>query len=100
LFGFIPGGPSIVWVPTLIVKMVQQEYIDAGIILLFGLFISIYLDTILRTKIAGKESNIHPIVMLLGVMGGTPVLGLAGIIVGPLLLSYTIEILEEILREH
>lgn len=100
LFAFIPGGPAIVWFPTLIIKIVQQDYISAGIILAFGLFISIYLDTILRTKVAGKDSSIHPAIMLLGVMGGTPVLGLAGIIVGPLLLSYTLEVLEEILSEH
>jgi predicted PurR-regulated permease PerM len=100
LFAFIPGGPGIVWVPTLIVKVVQQDYVSSGIILAFGLFISIYLDTILRTKVAGKDSSIHPVIMLLGVMGGTPVLGLAGIIVGPLLLSYTLEILEEILSQH
>jgi predicted PurR-regulated permease PerM len=100
LFAFIPGGPAVVWVPALIVKLTQSDYISAGIILAFGLFISIYLDTILRTKVAGKNSNIHPVVMLLGVMGGTPVLGLAGIIVGPLLLSYTLEVLEGILSEH
>lgn len=100
IFAFIPGGPAIVWVPTLIIKIIQQDYVSSGIILAFGLFISIYLDTILRTKVAGRDSSIHPVVMLLGVMGGTPVLGLAGIIVGPLLLSYTLEILEEILSQH
>jgi|SRR3989344_5210472 len=100
LFAFIPGGPAIVWVPTLIIKIAQQDYLASAIILIFGLFISIYLDTILRTKVAGKDSSIHPVIMLLGVIGGTPILGLAGIVVGPLLLSYTIEILEEILGEH
>ncbi|MBM3206973.1 MAG: AI-2E family transporter, partial [Candidatus Staskawiczbacteria bacterium] len=100
LFAFIPGGPAIVWAPTLIIKIIQQDYISAGIILVFGLFISIYLDTILRTKVAGKDSGIHPAIMLLGVMGGVPLLGLTGIVVGPLLLSYTLEILEEVLSEH
>ena len=100
LFAFIPGGPSVVWVPTLIIKIVQADYISAGIVLVFGLFISIYLDLILRTRVAGKDSGIHPIIMLLGIMGATPILGLAGIIVGPLLLSYTLEILEEVLSEH
>ena len=74
--------------------------LDSVIILAFGLFTSIYLDTMLRTKMSGKESNIHPIVMLLGIMGGTPLLGLAGIVVGPLLLSYTLEILEEVFNQH
>src|SRR3989338_5231133 len=71
LFAFIPGGPAIVWAPALI-----------------------------RKKIGGKDSRISPIIMLLGIMGGTPLMGLAGIIVGPLLLSYTLEILEEILNQH
>ena len=100
LFAFIPGGPAIVWAPALIIKIIQGDYISSGVILLFGLFISIYIDTILRTKIGGKDSRISPIIMLLGIMGGTPLMGLAGIIVGPLLLSYTLEILEEILNQH
>lgn len=100
LFAFIPGGPSIIWVPVLLVKLIQSSYIDAGIILIFGLFISVYIDTILRTKVAGKDSKINPVIMLIGVMGGTPLMGLAGIVVGPLLLSYTLEILEEVLNPH
>jgi len=100
LFAFIPGGPAIIWAPALIIKIIQGDYISSGVILLFGLFISIYIDTILRTKIGGKDSRISPIIMLLGIMGGTPLMGLAGIIVGPLLLSYTLEILEEILNQH
>lgn len=100
LFAIIPGGPAIVWVPALIVSIAQENYISSGIILFFGLFISIYLDTILRTKVAGKDSGINPMIMLLGVIGATPIFGIAGIVVGPLLLSYTLEILEEILEEH
>ena len=100
LFAFIPGGPAIVWVPALIIRLIEKNYLSAGIILAFGLFISIYLDTILRTRIAGKDSRVHPVIVLLGILGGTPIFGIAGIVVGPLLLSYTLEILEEVLNEH
>jgi len=100
LFAFIPGGPGVVWIPALIVRIFQQDYISSAIILAFGLFISIYIDTILRTKVAGKDSRIHPVIMLLGVIGGTPILGIAGIVVGPLLLAYTLEILEEVFGEN
>ncbi|MBS3081635.1 AI-2E family transporter [Candidatus Pacearchaeota archaeon] len=99
LFAFIPGGPAIVWAPALIFKIVQGQYLDSAIILIFGLFVSIYLDTILRTKVAGKNSRVHPVILLLGVLGGTPIFGIAGIVVGPLLLSYTLEILEEVLNQ-
>jgi len=100
LFAFIPGGPAIVWAPALIIKALQGNYFQAGIILAFGLFISLYLDVILRTRIAGKDSRVHPVIVLLGILGGTPIMGIAGIVVGPLLLSYTLEILEEVLSEH
>src|SRR3989344_414004 len=100
LFAFIPGGPGIVWIPALIIKALQGNYFQAGIILAFGLFISLYLDVILRTRIAGKDSRVHPVIVLLGILGGTPIMGIAGIVVGPLLLSYTLEILEEVLNEH
>lgn len=100
LFAFIPGGPGIIWVPALIVKLVQASYLDAVIILVFGLFISMYLDTILKTQITGKNSKINPVIMLLGVLGATPIMGLAGIVVGPLLLSYALEILEEVLNQN
>lgn len=97
LFAFIPGGPGLIWIPVLIIEIVQQNYVSAGIILAFGLFISIYIDTIFRTKVAGKNARIHPVIVLLGILGGTPVFGLAGIVIGPLFLSYTLEILEEVL---
>ena len=100
LFAFIPGGPGIVWIPVLIIELIQKNYPSAAIVLVFGLFISIYLDTILRTRIAGKDSRVHPVIVLLGILGGTPIFGIAGIVVGPLLLSYTLEILEEVLNEH
>ncbi|MEK6792611.1 MAG: AI-2E family transporter [Nanoarchaeota archaeon] len=100
LFAFIPGGPGIVWIPALIIKAIQGNYFQAGIILAFGLFISLYLDVILRTRIAGKDSRVHPVIVLLGILGATPIMGIAGIVVGPLLLSYTLEILEEVLKEH
>ena len=35
----------------------------------------------------GMGSNINPIVILLGVLGGINLMGLPGIIVGPLILS-------------
>ena len=100
LLAFIPGGPGIVWIPAMIIELIQKDYLSAGIILAFGLFISIYIDTILRTKIAGKNARIHPLVALIGILGGTSVFGIPGIIIGPLFLSYTLKILEEIIDEY
>jgi len=100
IFAFLPGGPAIVWAPTLLVQVLRGFYGSAAIVLVSGFIISIGLDVVLRTKIVGNNSSIHPVIMLLGIMGGTPLMGLAGIVAGPLLLSYTLEILGETLRQH
>ncbi len=100
ILAFVPGGPGIVWIPLFIIKIISQDYVSAVIILITGLIISIYVDTIFRAKVAGKDARIHPLIALVGILGGTPVFGVLGIIIGPLFLSYTIEIIEEILAEY
>ena len=100
LLAFIPGGPGIVWIPILIIELLQKNFVSAGIILVFGLVISVYIDTIFRAKVAGKNARIHPLIALLGILGGTPIFGIPGIVIGPLFLSYTIEIVEEFLNEN
>lgn len=100
IFAFIPGGPGIVWVPLLVYEIYQESYITALGVLIIGLVISFYIDTILRTQILGKKSNVNEFIMLLGVLGGVSVFGLFGFIIGPIILVYTIKLLQENLRQQ
>ena len=90
ILAFVPGGPGIVWIPLFIIKIISQDYASAIIILITGLIISIYIDTILRARVAGRNARIHPLIAIVGILGGAPVFGIMGIIIGPLFLSYTI----------
>ncbi|MGV8142420.1 MAG: AI-2E family transporter [Candidatus Pacearchaeota archaeon] len=100
LLAFVPGGPGLVWIPVMIIEIINQNYFSAIVVLITGLIISIYVDTIFRAKVAGKDAKIHPLIALVGILGGTPVFGVLGIIIGPLFLAYTLEIVEEILLEY
>ncbi len=100
LLAFIPGGPGIVWIPIAIYKLIGGQYISLTIVLITGIIISVYVDTIFRAKIVSKDIKIHPLVSLIGILGGTSVFGVLGIIIGPLFLSYTIKIFEEVLVEY
>lgn len=100
LLTFIPGGPSIIWIPLAIYKLISGQYISFAIILVTGIIISVYVDTIFRAKIVSKNIKIHPLVSLIGILGGTSIFGVLGIIIGPLFLSYTIKIFEEVLAEY
>ncbi len=100
ILAFVPGGPGIIWIPLAILNIINQNYFSMVIVIITGLIISLGVDTILRARIAGKDAKIHPLIALVGILGGTPVFGILGIIIGPLFLSYTIQIIEEILREY
>lgn len=101
LLAFIPGiGPGMVWIPTLIYYIFNQNYFSAAIVLITGLTISILIETILLGKIIGKKSNISPFIFLLGVLGGVPIFGIFGFIIGPLILVYSIKIIQKTIENE
>ncbi len=44
----------------------------------------------------GDKANIHPFVMMIGVLGGIAIFGIFGFILGPLILVYTIKLVQEV----
>jgi predicted PurR-regulated permease PerM len=46
-------------------------------------------DIYIRPKLSGKYADIHPLIFLLGFLGGPLVFGLVGFILGPLILGVT-----------
>ncbi len=101
IFAFLPGlGPGLVWIPTALVLAFSQDYTSALIIAITGLIISIGIDNILAPKLVGGRAKIHPLIMLIGILGGVAVFGIFGFIIGPLLLTYTYKLLEEAIAER
>jgi predicted PurR-regulated permease PerM len=95
-FAFIPGiGPAFVWVPVALYYFLTKAYTQSISVLILGLIISIGIDYLVRTKILGDTSKIHPLVMLVGILGGISIFGIFGFIIGPLILIYTIKFLSE-----
>ncbi|MBS3168155.1 AI-2E family transporter [Candidatus Woesearchaeota archaeon] len=92
---FIPFlGPSIVWVPYIIYLVTRQEYIAAIVILILGIALFI-IETFIRPKIIGARSKVHPLIILIGTIGGIKLLGIVGLVVGPVILSTIITIIKE-----
>jgi predicted PurR-regulated permease PerM len=96
IFAFLPGGPVVVWAPLAIISLIQGNIATAIGVIVTGLILTIFIDTILRAKISGKGTETHPLTMFIGILGGVTVFGIFGFIIGPLILSYTIKIIEEI----
>jgi len=86
-------GTTIVWLPVVIYLMIAGNTFPAIGIVIFGL-ISTSIDNFLRPMIVSKRTNIHSAVVIIGMIGGLFMFGILGIILGPLILSYLLILLE------
>jgi len=97
IFAFIPAlGPSAIWVPTALIKFAMGDYQVALGVLAIGLIVGVFIDGLLRIKITGKKTAIHPVVVLVGIVGGIKLFGLVGFILGPLILDTLITLIQNI----
>ena len=87
ILALIPAiGTTIIWVPAILIKFAGSEINSAIIILISGI-IMFTIDNFYRPKIIGKKAKIHPIIILIGVLGGLFMFGIVGFLIGPLILA-------------
>src|SRR3989344_5067793 len=86
-------GTATVWLPAAIIKFFQQDYVSSTGILLFGALIVGTVDNFIKPKLVGKRAKVHPAIILIGIIGGIKLLGFIGLIMGPLILATSIEML-------
>jgi len=78
-------GPPMVYVPMAIYYFLIKDYQMGIILLLFGaIVITLIPSNIIAPQLALRTARIHPILTLLAFIAPIFVLGIAGVIVGPL----------------
>jgi predicted PurR-regulated permease PerM len=88
IFAIIPNiGAALIWIPSTI-----YIYVVHGPLAAFGFIAWCYstnfvVDQFITPKILGGSSNIHPLLILFGVLGGIQAFGLIGIILGPFIIT-------------
>lgn len=90
-------GAALVWAPIALFKIFtgllhsDSSMMWTGIGLgLYGLIIVSNIDNFIRPKIIGEKGSIHPVIVLLGVIGGVSLLGMPGLIIGPMILALSL----------
>ncbi len=97
-FAFIPYvGPAVIWFPASLIIVLDgyaqgsNFVVFKGIaLMLWGLLAVSLIDNLLKPKIIGDRAKIHPVAVILGVIGGLKMLGFVGIIIGPLIIAMLI----------
>ena len=83
-------GAAAVWSPIgaimVISAYINNQSILPGVgVLLYGFFVISILDNILKPKLIGDRAEIHPVLVLLGIVGGALIFGFIGIFIGPII---------------
>ncbi|MCC6511039.1 MAG: AI-2E family transporter [Pirellulaceae bacterium] len=99
MFAMVPFvGPAIVWVPAcLYLAFYENRLIAAGGLALWGVLIVGTVDNFVKAGVLHGQSQLHPLLALLSVLGGVQALGPIGIVVGPMavvLLQTSLSILQ------
>jgi predicted PurR-regulated permease PerM len=88
---FLPVvGAPIIFIPAGIIELAYGNTLSGVGILVWGIILVIVVDNFLRFFISKKLADTHPLITIIGVVIGVPVFGLLGLIIGPLLISYFI----------
>jgi len=92
-FSLIPAvGTGFVWVPAGVFKLITGHYVQGAGILLTGVIVIGNVDNLLRPRLLGKDTEIHPLLILLSTLGGIVAFGILGIILGPVIAALFITI--------
>jgi predicted PurR-regulated permease PerM len=87
-------GSALVWLPGVVVLLVQHRPGAAVFLLVVGAGVVSNLDNLARPFVYRRVSGIHPMLTLVGAFAGVRMFGLIGAFLGPLILSYFLELLD------
>jgi predicted PurR-regulated permease PerM len=78
-------GAFFVWVPVLVYLLLIEAWTRAIILGLVGTFILSTVDNVLQAIIAGNQARLGTVEILLSILGGVSLLGISGLVLGPLI---------------
>lgn len=94
-------GTAVVWLPAALFKLIggisandTGEIIGGLLFMMYGAIIISSIDNVIRPKIIGDKAKVHPVLILVGALGGLHLIGVVGVIVGPLVLSLFVTFIE------
>jgi predicted PurR-regulated permease PerM len=94
-FSLIPFvGTTLIWLPAGLVKLMGGDSFEGIGVLAYGAIVISMIDNLFRFVFQKRIADVHPLITVLGVIGGLKLFGLAGLIFGPLMLSYFLILLK------
>ncbi|MBI4473651.1 MAG: AI-2E family transporter [Acidobacteria bacterium] len=92
---FIPVlGTPIIWVPAAVSKILDGDMVRGAGLLIYGSTIVMNIDNFLRPRLVSGRTKVHPVLILIGVLGGLKIFGFVGMLAGPLVLAILVALIK------
>lgn len=93
-------GPALVWIPAGLFLLSTGAIIPAIIVLVGGAALISPIDNILKPLLIGREIQMPDALILISILGGIAVFGIAGIIVGPVIAALLLAVWDIFAKEY
>jgi predicted PurR-regulated permease PerM len=80
-------GSGLVWLPAGVIMLLLGNIWQGVFILAVGFGLVSTIDNILRPKLVGKDTQMHPLMVLFATLGGLSFFGLPGFVLGPIVVA-------------
>lgn len=100
-FALVPFvGPAVVWVPVCCyIAFIENRPTTAIALACWGVLVVGTIDNFVKAFVLHGQSQLHPLLALLSVLGGVQTLGPVGIVVGPMVVALLQTLLSILQRE-
>lgn len=95
LGGLLPGiGTPVIMIPAVIyLYLTDSTFMSLGLIL-WALLSIVIVDNIIAPILMSRGNPLHPLLVLLSILGGISLMGMLGIVVGPVVVSVFLVLLD------
>jgi predicted PurR-regulated permease PerM len=87
-------GTSIVWGPAAVILLMQGSWIKGLILLVWGALVVSLVDNVLYPVLIAGDLRLHTLAVFVSVFGGLIAFGVAGVVLGPVILATTVALLD------
>lgn len=93
VFAILPVvGSGLIYLPA-VASLIMADKIGMAVFLgIYGVVVVANVDNVIRPIVYRKYAQVHPLLTLVGAIGGVSYFGLLGLLLGPLALSYFFEL--------
>jgi len=77
-------GSSLIWIPAAVYLIITGSTFSGVALLVYGFVVVGMTDNFLRPIVVDDEADLHPAVIIIGVLGGVTVFGAPGLFIGPI----------------